>query len=341
MRAAPRSAGVQRAPSPGAKNCGIAGSSRGAWVQRVRLGCLAGARCLGAGAGCSGCGPCAAGATSRACHWRTRVHPCAPAPVAPAHLTHPWHPGEPRREPREFLASQRPAQVRQRPARLEEHRLGCRARCAAGTCASRGRQQSVGRRAVEAVAGGGVRAFEAVEQPRLVALGLQPAQKPRAGVGERLVVEIDRILRRQRHARARTRAPASAASAAAASTAASRPAAGSPSSRRCRPARAASTCRAACASTTTTSLSSSETKNMRSRSSRCAIDSTVTRGLPAGGVEQRVDVERIAFEPDREVGRGEQPVEIRSRARSDRRPGRTLRARARRCAGSAATAPAR
>ena len=50
---------------------------------------------------------------------------------------------------------------------------------------------------------------------------------------------------------------------------------------------------------------------MRSRSSRWAIERIVTRGLPAGVVEQRVDVERIALEPHREIGRREQAIEIR------------------------------
>ena len=53
-----------------------------------------------------------------------------------------------------------------------------------------------------AAACAGERAFEAVEQPRLVALGLQPSQEPRAGVRQPLVVEIDRILRRQHDAEA-------------------------------------------------------------------------------------------------------------------------------------------
>jgi hypothetical protein len=43
-------------------------------------------------------------------------------------------------------------------------------------------------------------AFQAVENPGLVALGLQLAEKPRAGVRERLVVQVDRVLRGQHHA---------------------------------------------------------------------------------------------------------------------------------------------
>ncbi len=44
------------------------------------------------------------------------------------------------------------------------------------------------------------RAFEAIQQPRLVALGLKPSQEPRAGVRQPLVVEIHRILRREHDA---------------------------------------------------------------------------------------------------------------------------------------------
>ena len=44
------------------------------------------------------------------------------------------------------------------------------------------------------------RSLEPVEDARLVALGLQSAEEPRAGVRESLVVEVDRILRRQHDA---------------------------------------------------------------------------------------------------------------------------------------------
>src|SRR5678810_407071 len=44
---------------------------------------------------------------------------------------------------------------------------------------------------VDATAGG---AGETVGEPRLVALGLQAADEPRAGVGERLVVEVHGVL---------------------------------------------------------------------------------------------------------------------------------------------------
>ena len=52
---------------------------------------------------------------------------------------------------------------------------------------------------VEARAAAGRRALESVEHAHLVALGLQPPDEPRAGVRERLVVEIDRVLRGEHH----------------------------------------------------------------------------------------------------------------------------------------------
>ncbi len=53
-------------------------------------------------------------------------------------------------------------------------------------------------RAVERPGGGG--ALEAVEQPLLVAVGLQAPDQPGAGVREALVVEVDRVLRGQHDA---------------------------------------------------------------------------------------------------------------------------------------------
>src|SRR6478735_8057101 len=43
---------------------------------------------------------------------------------------------------------------------------------------------------------GSISAFKAVEHAQLVALGLQAAEEPRPDVGQRLVVEIHRVLRR-------------------------------------------------------------------------------------------------------------------------------------------------
>jgi hypothetical protein len=49
---------------------------------------------------------------------------------------------------------------------------------------------------------------------------------------------------------------------------------------------------------------------MRSWSSRCAIEITLTRGPAVFGVEQAIDVERFAFEPGAESRRGEQLVDL-------------------------------
>jgi hypothetical protein len=64
------------------------------------------------------------------------------------------------------------------------------------------RQDPIGCGTVEAVPAGGVGAFEPVEQASLVTLGLQSSEKPRPGIRQRLVIEIDRVLRCQRHAEA-------------------------------------------------------------------------------------------------------------------------------------------
>ena len=48
---------------------------------------------------------------------------------------------------------------------------------------------------------------------------------------------------------------------------------------------------------------------MRSASPRCAIENIATRGLPFGRIEQARRVERLAFEPLLEPGRGQQAVE--------------------------------
>ena len=62
------------------------------------------------------------------------------------------------------------------------------------------RQQSINLSAIEAsmVA----RTFESIEQPRLVTLGLQASEPPRADVREALVVQINRVLRGKHHTHA-------------------------------------------------------------------------------------------------------------------------------------------
>src|SRR5262245_60137868 len=59
-------------------------------------------------------------------------------------------------------------------------------------------EQLIHATAIELFAAGG--AFESLQNARLVALGLQATNKPRAGVVQPLVVEVDRILRRQNDA---------------------------------------------------------------------------------------------------------------------------------------------
>ncbi len=70
------------------------------------------------------------------------------------------------------------------------------------------REQPVQPLPVEALPRSGRDPFESVEHARLVALGLQAAEEPGAGIGQRLVVEVDRILRRRARSPGRTRAPA-------------------------------------------------------------------------------------------------------------------------------------
>ena len=145
---------------------------------------------------------------------------------------------------------------------------------------------------------------------RLVALGLQPAEEPGAGVRQAFVVEVDRVLRGEQHADAER--------------------AGLLEERQERRLRRrvrdrrevaedlvhvedraqARGARLARASTPTTWLSSSATKNIRSASPRCAIEKTATRGLPSRRVEQRRGVERLAFEPLLEPWRREQAVQL-------------------------------
>ena len=61
------------------------------------------------------------------------------------------------------------------------------------------RKQRVQLGAVKARAGSLGCAFQAVENPRFIAIGLQSSDQPRAGVRQALVIQINRILRRQHH----------------------------------------------------------------------------------------------------------------------------------------------
>ena len=87
-------------------------------------------------------------------------------------------------------------------------------------------------------------------------------------------------------------------------------------------------------------LSSSDTKNIRSASPRCAIEMTATRGLPFGRVEQRRRVERLAFEPLLEPGRGQQAVEPHRQLEAVLRREERLEIDDADLAGTAASAPA-
>ena len=60
-------------------------------------------------------------------------------------------------------------------------------------------EHGVHRRPVKARSSIGCRAFESIQHAHLVPVGLQSANKPRAGVGQSLVVDVDGILRRQHH----------------------------------------------------------------------------------------------------------------------------------------------
>ena len=51
------------------------------------------------------------------------------------------------------------------------------------------------------------------------------------------------------------------------------------------------------------------TKNIRSRSSRCAIETIATRGLPAGVRSMLAMSSGCALEPQREARRGQQAVQ--------------------------------
>ena len=87
-----------------------------------------------------------------------------------------------------------PAQIRQGPARFEElgpvlvhivHEKDAIAQTG---------KQSLHRTAIESRMRLGCRSFETFHHAHFVPLGLQPADKPCSGVGQSLVVEVDRIL---------------------------------------------------------------------------------------------------------------------------------------------------
>ena len=95
---------------------------------------------------------------------------------------------------------QRPAQIRHRPAALEDLGVILVDVVQEKLALAESADESAHRIAVERSADGGRRAFEAVEDARLVAIRLQASDHPRPGVRQRLVVEVHRVLRRQHHA---------------------------------------------------------------------------------------------------------------------------------------------
>ena len=146
----------------------------------------------------------------------------------------------------DLLARQRTGEVRHRPAGLEDGRLRLMHAVQQEHPLAEPGDELLHRGAIEVPSGR--RALETFHDARLVPLGLQPADAPGAGVRERLVVEVHRVLRGKHHAESvraclleqrQERAPCSADS---------RPAAGTRTPRPCRGSRAATRCPAAAAS---------------------------------------------------------------------------------------------
>ncbi len=94
-----------------------------------------------------------------------------------------------------LVARQRPAQVRHRPARREHDRLA-RLRAHEHELAL---AEAADRRVERRQVGPAGRRLEPVQHARLVVVGLQPPDHPGARVRHRLVVEVDRVLRREHH----------------------------------------------------------------------------------------------------------------------------------------------
>jgi hypothetical protein len=172
---------------------------------------------------------------------------------------------------------------------------------------SEARQQMIDARAIQRAAGGG--ALEAVEDARLIAIRLQPAQHPRACVGERLVIEVDGVLRGKRHPEAerpgllqqhqqrlfRRRGR----------------------NRRQEPGHLIDIHHRAQARRATLRSHPRDQFIEDERHDEHALTIVEVRDREHGHprcaavrVEQPVDVQGVAFEPDGEVGRGEQTIEV-------------------------------
>src|SRR5204862_313941 len=102
----------------------------------------------------------------------------------------------------DLRARERTSQVRERPTGLEQRgRRLVRVGHEEGPLAQAG-EHGVEALAVEGLSSGDGCPLEAVDDPELVALGLQPPEEPRSGVAEAFVVEVDGILGRQDDAEA-------------------------------------------------------------------------------------------------------------------------------------------
>ena len=101
-----------------------------------------------------------------------------------------------RHETTDLLAGERPAQVRERPSRMEEDRRGAMDVVEEEHALARGVEQRLEAARVHA------RVEQAFLQPRAVLGGLQPPHHPHAHVGQALVIEVDRVLGREHHAHA-------------------------------------------------------------------------------------------------------------------------------------------
>ena len=125
----------------------------------------------------------------------------------------PWHevqwrrlqpagsvPAAGRRQAGNLRCRQRPAQVRHGPAGAQQHGRVVVHVAHEERALRQRRHRRLELRAVHAARG--VAAEQPLDHAGLVALGLQPADEPGAGVAEALVIEIDRVLRGQHDAEA-------------------------------------------------------------------------------------------------------------------------------------------
>ncbi len=103
------------------------------------------------------------------------------------------------RQPADLFPRHGAPQVRHGPAGVEEGRCGVFCRVQHELPFLQSADLFVEQLDIHPTAGG----RQAVHQPALVPLGLQPADQPQAGVRQRLVIDIHRILRRQHHANAK------------------------------------------------------------------------------------------------------------------------------------------